>query len=181
MASKLQELLRSVSKTALETPCSDEHIVEIANKVTSWRSIAPYLGLTAVDEENILQDHRDDVRIQRREMLRTWKKKLGSMATYGSLAEALYKIERVDLVEKVVELLTEEAAAATSSLGLGPPPHTKDATSSGALPILLTQGGATKRFFLYSYLHMTHHTHTHTHNTQLHRAKIMIHQLSWSS
>ena len=66
------------------------------------------LGLKAVDEENILQNHHD-VRIQRREMLRTWRQKLGSKATYCSLAKALYKTERVDLVEKVVELLTKVA------------------------------------------------------------------------
>ena len=142
MARKLQELLRTVSKKTLKKPCSDEHIVEIANKVTSWRSIAPYLGLTAVDEENIVQNHRD-VQIQRREMLRTWKQQFGSEATYSSLAEALYKAKRVDLVEKVVELLTEEAAA-TSSLELCPPPRKKAASGShpGALQIH-RKGGAT--------------------------------------
>ena len=106
----LEELLTSVSKKTLEKPCSDEHIVEIAREITNWRLIAPDLGLTAVDEEDIRQNHRDDVPIQRREMLRTWKQKFGSKATYGSLAKAFYKTKRVDLVEKVIALLTEEAA-----------------------------------------------------------------------
>lgn len=128
MASKipsLDELLESVSKKSLDKPCSDEHIVEIASKVTNWRLIAPHLGLTEVDEENIVQNHRD-VQLQRREMLRTWQQKFGFRATYGSLARALHKAERVDLVEKVIELLTEKVvevltgeAAATSSLKLG--------------------------------------------------------------
>ncbi len=129
MASKfpsLEELLQSVSEKSLEEPCSDEHIVEIAREITAWRLIAPHLGLKAVDEEDILQN-QDDVRIQRREMLRTWRQKLGSKATYSSLAKALYKTERVDLVEKLAELLTKVhiaetliKAAATSSPKLGP-------------------------------------------------------------
>ena len=129
MASKfpsLEELLQSVSEKSLEEPCSDEHIVEIAREITTWRLIAPHLGLKAVDEEDILQN-QDDVRIQRREMLRIWRQKLGSKATYSSLAKALYKTERVDLVEKLAELLTKVhiaepliKAAATGSLKLGP-------------------------------------------------------------
>ena len=105
----LEELLRGVPKKTLEKPCSDEHIVEIAREITSWQLIAPDLGLTAVEEETIVQNHHD-VQIQRREMLRTWKQKFGSKATYGSLAKAFYKTKRVDLVEKVIALLTEEAA-----------------------------------------------------------------------
>ena len=107
----LEELLRSVPEETLGKPCSDEHIVEIAREITSWQSVAPYLELTAVDEEDILHNHHD-VRIQRREMLRTWKQKLGSKATYYGLAKAFNDIERADLVGKVVELL-----ASTSSPG----------------------------------------------------------------
>ena len=140
----LEELLSSISEKTLEKPCCDEHIVEIACELTEWRLVAPHLGLEAVDEENILQNHHD-VRIQRREMLRTWRQKFGSKATYGSLAEALYKTERVDLVENVVELLTK--AAVTGTPKLGPFLCEQDTSSllSSALSVPPKLGRATNR------------------------------------
>ena len=143
MANKpsLEELLRSVPEETLEKPCSDEHIVKIASEITNWQSIAPHLGLKPVDEETILQNHRD-VQLQRREMLRTWQQKFGSNATYDGLAKALYDAERVDLVGKVVDVLTEEATAADDPES-GPPPCKKAALGSGALPVPLTPRRAT--------------------------------------
>ena len=111
MASKLpslEELLSHITKETLEQPCSDEDTVAIAGEITNWQVLAPLFGLTSVDEENILQNNHS-VQLQRREMLRTWKQHFGSKATYGTLAEALYKAKRVDLVEKVIKLLREKA------------------------------------------------------------------------
>ena len=137
----LELLLGCVSEETLEKPCSDEHMVKIASEITGWQIVAPHLGLTPVDEENIAQNHRD-VQVQQVKMLRTWQQKSGSKATYASLAKALHKAKRVDLVEKVVELLTEKAAA-TGSIEIRSHQHEQDgsagckqdALNSGVRPI----------------------------------------------
>ena len=48
-------------------------------------------------------------------MLRKWKQKLGSKATYKRLAKAFEKCKRQDLVDKIRELLTVADDSSSSS------------------------------------------------------------------
>ena len=47
-------------------------------------------------------------------MLRKWKQKLGSKATYKRLAKAFEKCKRQDLVGKIKELLAEDSSNSSS-------------------------------------------------------------------
>ena len=111
MASRpsLDDLLRDVPPERLDQPCTDEHLNEIALSVTQWRIIAPFLGLTDADEISITDNNPNNVRKQNIAMLRTWKERFGSVATYRKLAEVFEKVGRTDLVETVCSLLPKKA------------------------------------------------------------------------
>ena len=51
-----EDLLKDIPCEKLDYPCRDVHLSEIALSVTKWKSIAPYLGLTEAEEENIEKD-----------------------------------------------------------------------------------------------------------------------------
>ena len=106
----LEDLLKDIPCEKLNQPCRDVHLSEIALSVTKWKSIAPYLGLTEAEEENIEKNCGEN-ETQKIGMLRKWKKKFGKRATYRKLGEVFYKLGRVDLVEKVRELLQTDSSS----------------------------------------------------------------------
>ena len=106
----LEDLLKDVPCEKLDQPCRDDHLSEIALLVTKWKSIAPYLGLTEAEEENIEKDCGEN-ETQKIGMLRKWKKKFGKRATYRKLGQVFWKLGRVDLVEKVRELLQTDTSS----------------------------------------------------------------------
>ena len=81
--------------------------------ISDWREMAPALGLTRTDEMNIMEYAPHSLPAQRVEMLRTWRHKLGTAATYSRLADAFSVCGKQDLVDAITELVT--AAAAESS------------------------------------------------------------------
>lgn len=94
----LESLLRTVPSTKLNKPCKDEHLCEIARSITDWQSIAPHLKLTEADQDEVEHDHHKTT-AQKIAMLRKWRQKCGSNATYQQLAKAFWTLERRDLVE----------------------------------------------------------------------------------
>jgi len=54
------------------------------------------------------------VRAQSLAMLRKWRKKNGDKATYRRLAKVFWKVDRVDLVGRVREVLTSECSSSES-------------------------------------------------------------------
>ena len=73
--------------------------------------MAPALGLTRTDEMNIMEYAPHSLPAQRVEMLRTWRHKLGTAATYSRLADAFSVCGKQDLVDAITELVTGAAAA----------------------------------------------------------------------
>ena len=106
----LEDLLKDVPCEKLDQPCRDVHLSEIALSVTKWKSIAPYLGLTEAEEENIEKDCGEN-ETQKIGMLRKWKKKFGKRATYRKLGQVFCKLGRGDLVEKLCELLQTDTSS----------------------------------------------------------------------
>ena len=106
----LEDLMKDVPCEKLNQPCRDVHLSEIALSVTKWKSIAPYLGLTEAEEENIEKNCGEN-ETQKIGMLRKWKKKYGKRATYRKLGQVFCKLGRVDLVEKLCELLQTDTSS----------------------------------------------------------------------
>ena len=86
-------------------PCSEDHFLHVSKHIAEWTEIAPYLEVTPTDVASIRQHDSTSLSAQTLGMLRKWRQKHGTEATYKRLADAFRKCERQDLVEKICELI----------------------------------------------------------------------------
>ena len=91
--------------------CSEQHLDRISTHIDNWQAISPFLLLSQVDEVEI-SFHRP-VSEQRIAMLKKWKQKLGTRATYKKLYEVFEQCGRADLMDVVKGLLTENNSEET--------------------------------------------------------------------
>jgi hypothetical protein len=84
-------------------PCHHHHLLELAQRITEWKTLAPWLGFEATAVED-LDRNRFDEEGKRQAMLRLWKEANGCMATYGHLATLLVQSGRRNLAEFVLNL-----------------------------------------------------------------------------
>ena len=87
--------------------CSDEHLHQISQLIAEWKEVAPALGLTQPDEVDIT-GYALSVPVQRLHMLRIWRQRNGTAATYQRLADAFRNCARQDLVDKISKLVSAE-------------------------------------------------------------------------
>ena len=83
MAAKLtvEDLLAGVSPAALDTPCGDDHLMELALGLSDWQEVALFLRLE--DSEMMeVQEEAKGVRARNFKVLRRWRQKFGEQATY---------------------------------------------------------------------------------------------------
>ena len=95
----------------LNRECSEQQFAEISRSIVEWREIAPFLRLTEADEIVIRDSSPNSIPTQKMAMLRKWKQKLGTKATYKCLCQAFEDCEKGSLVELVKQL----AASSSSS------------------------------------------------------------------
>ena len=108
--------------------CSEGHLAKIAKSISDWRAVSPFLGLTEADEIAILGSHPHSVAAQKIAMLRKWKQKHGAKrATYKRLCRVFDDCERVDLVDKVKQLLAESNSSSDE----------EDTTVSISVPVVV--------------------------------------------
>ena len=105
----------------LNQPCSDDHLCEIALSISDWQSVAPFLGLTDVLEEQIERDYAN-TKLQRIAMLRTWRRKFGQTATYRALLRTVLRLGRADIAETVCDILVRSSSSSSDEDG---PPAAK--------------------------------------------------------
>ena len=105
----LDELLEEVgvSPTQLDKACTREHLQDIALFLESWRTVAPHLGLSKVQMEQVERDGAEENE-KRLKFLESWKGKFAFKAKYMVLVEALLKIGRADQAEQVCCLLVQQ-------------------------------------------------------------------------
>jgi len=105
-----EELIAHVKLSAdkLDKECSDEHIASISLFLTHWQTVAPHLGLTETDKENVNEDAKR-TQDKRYGILEIWKAKNLFKATYRVLVDVFLKIGRADLADKVCRLLVDES------------------------------------------------------------------------
>ena len=106
----LEELLRGVAPECLDQACRDDHLSEIALSLTDWQSLAPFLGLSEVDEREIVCRYPHDLQMQNIAMLRKWKSEFGQRATYRKLVQVFFKRGKCDTVGKLCHILLQEEA-----------------------------------------------------------------------
>ena len=110
----LESRLGDASHSTLDHLVSREHQNKIALSIIDWRSIAPFLGLEETDEEDI-EVMYSTVKTRNIAMLRKWKHLHGSSATYMRLLEAFWTVERIDLIDKLLEMVTTDTPPAPSN------------------------------------------------------------------
>ena len=81
--SSLETQLSKFSTEILDSPCSDYHLVRLSQSIAEWRDLSPYLHLSPVEERGILTAFPPATPARQRiDMLRIWKEKSGTNATY---------------------------------------------------------------------------------------------------
>ena len=105
----LDELLEEVgvSPAQLDKACTSEHLQDIALFLESWRTVAPHLGLSNVEAEEVENDGRAENE-KRRKILEVWKARFAFKAKYLVLIKALLKIGRADQAEQVCRVLVPQ-------------------------------------------------------------------------
>ena len=104
-----EELIAHVGISAdeLHKPCSDGHITSISLFLANWQTVAPLLGLTETDEEDVEEEGKN-TQDKRYKILRRWKKKNSFKATYRVLVDVFLRLGEADLAEKVCTLLVDK-------------------------------------------------------------------------
>ena len=97
-----EELLAhcNVDSSLMGQTFSDDHLMEFSSQLEKWESLALSLRLPSTEIENI--KGAGDIEMQRYKLLKCWKQRCGSMATYKALVKALLQTSRTDLAEKVI-------------------------------------------------------------------------------
>ena len=85
-----------------KTPITEVQIWSICDEVgVDWRKLGSFLGIASSFMDNIEADNGAS-REQARKLLRKWITKEGKGATVGILIDALKKIARRDVIEKLL-------------------------------------------------------------------------------
>ena len=85
-----------------KTPVTDIQIWSICDEVgVDWRKLGSVLGIASSFMDNI-EAHNRASRERARKLLRKWMTEEGKGATVGILIDALKKIERRDVIEKLL-------------------------------------------------------------------------------
>ena len=79
----LEEQLSKFPAELLDRPCADAHLVKLSRSISEWRELSPYLHLSPAEERGILTAFPPATPAQQCiDMLRTWRDKFGTGATY---------------------------------------------------------------------------------------------------
>ena len=92
----------NVDSTLMELTIKDEHLRKLASNIESCELLGMYLEIPDADIERIMS--QGGVEVQRIKLLKCWKQRCGSAATYRAMVTALLQINRTDLAEKVIGL-----------------------------------------------------------------------------
>ena len=93
MSEVLGDILRQAE--VLDTPVDAFHLAQIATGLINWEDVAPFLELSAAEEEEIRRDERT-YKMQKRRALLRWKEKKGTNGTYKELQKALRRAEEAN-------------------------------------------------------------------------------------
>ena len=105
----LEELVKKVgiSLDLLDQKCSDEHLKSIS-LFLNWRRVAPHLGLSERDIEDIEFEKRTESE-RRLKTLQTWKNKYSYEATLKKIIVVFLAVGNADDAERVCRLLQTPA------------------------------------------------------------------------
>ena len=110
----IEEICEGIRRTVLDSPISDIHLAHIASHMTEWQEMAPFLDLSPVDKNDIVERYPRRPNLQRREALLKWKEINGSRATYRRLIMVFFSQRKLNLADIVRTLLLKGADTHTA-------------------------------------------------------------------
>ena len=90
-----------IDSSVLDKRCSSAHIAKISEHIENWQELAPYFGLTEAEEQEILNNHANQFKVQKRKMVWKWVRKQGDRATYCELKRVFEEAGESLLVSRV--------------------------------------------------------------------------------
>ena len=64
--------MASDASPVLDKHCSFAHIVKTSEHIENWQELAPYFGITEAEEQEILNNHAHQYKLQKRKMVWKW-------------------------------------------------------------------------------------------------------------
>ena len=134
---------RQISPSDLHSRCSESHLATIAQSITTWKQLSPFLGLTQQEEDDIQSDNTRNVE-RKIAMMRRWAEKYGDEATYFRLAEAFEALKWRNCISQLLDLFQQEPRAAqsitsTQPVGIGRTVDNQPTSPLGNMPTHATR------------------------------------------
>ena len=98
-----------IDGSTLEEPFSDGHILDFATKLDGWEMLAKFVGIPTAEIDTV---KAKEAELRPMRMLECWKRRCGSKATYGAMIQALLQINRTDLAEYIIGLISIKSGSA---------------------------------------------------------------------
>lgn len=100
----MSDYYTGISDEVLDSTWRDADLARLSQNIVSWEELAPFWGLTEAEEEEIKKDNRNYA-VQKLAALRRWKSKCSKTATYRQLMRVFARMRKMELVEKVREIV----------------------------------------------------------------------------
>ena len=97
----LPKTLQDMRENELDKPCSDLDLACLACELTEWERVAPHLGISEAEADEVRHDSKSYWH-QKRDVLRKWKHKQGSGATYRKIITVFCELDKQNLSEELV-------------------------------------------------------------------------------
>ena len=96
--------MASTEEKLLDQQITNEIIADIAKFLVRWEKLAPYLGITDAEEEEIRHDCKSYME-EKMCMLRKWRENKANSATYQNLIRAAKRSGNAQLAHQIQEIL----------------------------------------------------------------------------
>ena len=100
----------------LDSTWRDVDLARLSQNIVSWEELAPFWGLTEAEEMEIKKDN-PVYAAQKLAALRRWKAKCSETATYRQLVRVFARMGKMELVEKVREIVLNPEEVPTTGPG----------------------------------------------------------------
>ena len=112
----MSDYYTGISDEVLDSTWRDADLARLSQNIVSWEELAPFWGLTEAEEEEIKKDNHSYA-AQKLAALRRWKSKCSKTATYRQLMRVFARMSKMELVEKVREILLNPEEVPTGGPG----------------------------------------------------------------
>ena len=112
----MSDFYAGIPDEVLDSTWLDSDIARLSQNVVSWEELAPFWGLTEAEEEEIKRDN-PSYAAQKLAALRRWKAKCSKTVTYRQLVRVFARMGKLELVEKVREIVLNPEEVPTGGPG----------------------------------------------------------------